>query len=116
MHLDAGVDTGEIIHQVRPRIFAGDTFHQVGNRLILDMAPIYADLIRKLPQLERLAQPRATPGDRVYRNRDFDDAAVEKLYAQLSSGLLERYLGERSERCRRVPIVEQPRLLARRAD
>jgi len=41
MYIDAGIDTGEIIHQIRARIVWGDTPSSIGNRLILDMAPVY---------------------------------------------------------------------------
>ena len=34
MHIDEGVDTGEIIHQIRANIFHDDNIHQIGNRLI----------------------------------------------------------------------------------
>src|SRR5690606_10372264 len=54
MHIDAGVDTGEVIHQIRARIFPGDTPHQIGNRLIADMARVYAALIRDFDRLERM--------------------------------------------------------------
>ncbi len=38
MHIDAGVDTGEVIHQMRARVALGDSPAQIGNRLIVDMA------------------------------------------------------------------------------
>ena len=37
MYLDEGIDTGEIIHQGRPKIFPYDNPHQIGNRLIKKM-------------------------------------------------------------------------------
>src|SRR5262249_55148982 len=46
MHIDPGVDTGEIIHQMRARVLPGDSPHQIGNRLIADMVQVYAAVIR----------------------------------------------------------------------
>ena len=37
MYLDSGIDTGEIIHQIRPDIKATDNVHDIGNKLILKM-------------------------------------------------------------------------------
>ena len=34
MYLDHGIDTGEIIHQVRPIINRNDSFHQLSNRFL----------------------------------------------------------------------------------
>ena len=34
MYIDAGIDTGEIIHQIRADIVIGDSPHSIGNRLI----------------------------------------------------------------------------------
>ena len=116
MHIDPGVDTGAIIHQVRPRVFAGDSFHQVGNRLIADMAGIYAGVVRRWDELEPMPQPAEPEVSRLYRNRDFDDGAVVKLYRQLDAGLIDRYVDEREARCHRVPIVEHPRLAGALAD
>ena len=109
LHLDAGVDTGEIIHQIRARIFPGDTPHQIGNRLIADAAVVYAELLRRFAALDRLPQPTA-PTPRVYRRAAAAGQAVARLYAQFDSGLVDTFLSERDERVGRVPIVEQPLL------
>ena len=37
MYLNQGVDTGEIIHQIRPDICVEDSIHDIGNKLILKM-------------------------------------------------------------------------------
>ncbi len=112
MHIDAGVDTGEIIHQVRPRITAGDTIHSIGNRLIGDMARIYAQIILRFDELQSVAQPSTPPSDKVYKIRDFTDAAVEKMYDRFEHGLIDDYLAEQDERCARVPLVENPILVS----
>jgi len=113
MYIDAGVDTGEIIHQVRARIFHGDTPFTIGNRLIGDMARVYRDLIVRFDELERMEQPPKPAGERVYRKKDFTEASVAALYARFADGLVERYLEEEAERCRRAPIVRNPVLCAR---
>ena len=35
MYLDAGIDTGEIIHQIRPLVNLTDSFHQLSNRFLI---------------------------------------------------------------------------------
>ena len=38
LRIDDGIDTGPIIHQIRPDFELGDTIHDVGNKLIIKMA------------------------------------------------------------------------------
>ena len=108
MHLDAGVDTGEVIHQMRPRIFAGDSPSSIGNRLIRDMARVYRDIVLRFDELKRMPQLPPPAQARVYRRRDFSADAVGTLYANFRGELISQYLGEEAERCTRAPIVENP--------
>ncbi|WP_298371111.1 formyl transferase [Azospirillum sp.] len=110
MHIDAGVDTGAIIHQMRARVFPGDTPHQIGNRLIADLVPVYAKIIIGI---ERLQPPSPLPKpafERLYRMADFTDDAVQRLYDSFSAGLVERYLVDQDHRVKRIPILENPGL------
>lgn len=110
MHIDAGVDTGEIVHQIRARVFPGDDPHKIGNRLIGDMALTYIELVRNFNRFQHQAQPQLQPGstDHVYRRRDFSAAATRKLLQQFKDGLVDRYLLEYESRCGKVPLVRQP--------
>jgi phosphoribosylglycinamide formyltransferase 1 len=108
MHIDAGIDTGKVIHQIRARIFPGDTAHQIGNRLIADMALVYADIIRKFSVLPDMPQ-REEPADvRVYRQKDFTEESSLMLAQRFDDGLVDRYLADAERRTIRVPIVENP--------
>jgi len=90
MHLDAGIDTGKIIHQIRPDIFLGDSPHSIGNRLIRTMSEVYADIIANFEELADEEQPE----DRgvFYRNIDFDASACSKLYGNFRNGMIEHFL------------------------
>ena len=108
MWIDAGVDTGEIIHQMRPRIFPDDSIHRIGTRLIGDMTAVYADIIRSAGDLTPMTQPAAPGTVKVYRKSEFGDAAIKTLRQNFDSGMIERYLSRRDERCAAVPIVQNP--------
>lgn len=116
MHIDAGVDTGHIIHQIRARIFPGDSPHQIGNRLIADVALVYGELIARFEELEPMPQPsvsqapHAQEEQRYYTRKDFTPDAVERLYANFASGLVARYLDERESCDARAPLVVNPPL------
>jgi hypothetical protein len=59
-----------------------------------------------------MPQPAPPKGAKVYKNRDFDDEAVEKLHQRLSSGLLEAYWSQYDKRAGVSPIVENPLLVS----
>lgn len=108
MYMDAGVDTGEIIHQIRGRLFPGDTPHQIGNRLIGDMTAAYIRLIGRFDRLERMPQPPAPAEERVYRKKDFSEEATCRLYQRFSQGMVVESLGNWEQRCLAVPLIENP--------
>ena len=49
--IDADIDTGPIIHQIRGRIYKNDNIHLIGNRLIKDLK---LDLIKIVLNFENL--------------------------------------------------------------
>ena len=103
MHIDRGIDTGEIIHQIQARICLGDTPHSIGNRLIRDAARVACDLLASLPKLQVETQINAP--SKLYRVRDFDFAACAQLYRNFEQGLVEKYL-ERQGRMTKPNLVK----------
>lgn len=111
MYIDAGIDTGEIIHQIRARIVWGDTPSQIGNRLIVDMTYIYREIIRQFDVLERMTPLPRPDKVKIYKKKDFSEESVVTLYNNFANGLMERYLVEESERRRKAPIIRNPALM-----
>lgn len=110
MHIDAGIDTGEIIHQIRARVFWGDSPHQIGNRLIVDVAEAYKNVILKYDELRPMPQLPKPAQEKYYKNKDFSEESVVKLYESFKNGLVETYLSKREERHARAPIIENSAL------
>ena len=106
MHIDAGIDDGAILHQIRARIYPEDGPHQIGNRLIADMVCATIHLVRHFDELGPGVTPNRPPTARTYRKKDFTAEAVETLYANFRTGLAERYEAERSVRIARAPLHE----------
>ena len=112
MYIDAGVDTGDIIHQIRARVLPGDSPSAIGNRLISDMVPVYADIIRKIDTLPEMPQPVPLEW-KAYRQSDYDEESVKTLYERFANGLVERYRAEAQERAERSPIVTNPEVIGK---
>lgn len=108
MYIDKGIDTGEIIHQMRADVQRGDDVHKVGNRLIKDMANETAKLITNFEKIQPLsvefpAQPR-----RYYKNSDFTNESLVQIYDNLQNGMIEQYLNHQNHLHLNNPIITQP--------
>ena len=90
MYIDAGIDTGEIIHQIRADLFVGDSPHSIGNRLIRKMTSTYADIIAEFNCLEHSKQPISE--GKLYFQKDFGADSCRKLYQNLERGMIEKYI------------------------
>ena len=90
MHIDAGIDTGKIIHQIRADIYLGDSPHTIGNRLIKKMTEVYAEIIINFDKLEDVKQPKAK--GKLYLRKDFDSEACRILYKNFSEGMIEKFI------------------------
>jgi methionyl-tRNA formyltransferase len=108
MHMDKGIDTGRIIHQIRARVYQGDTPHLIGNRLILDVALVYGALIARFDTLQSMPPLPQPSNELFYKQLDFTVESLHELRKQFSGGLVATYLQERQARCAAVPIIENP--------
>jgi phosphoribosylglycinamide formyltransferase 1 len=57
MYVDAGIDTGHIIHQICADVYLGGSPHTIGDRLIKKMISTYAEIICNFVKLESEKQP-----------------------------------------------------------
>ena len=55
MHIDEGIDTGKIIHQIRAKMVSGDNIHTIGNRLIKDSVIECSKLIINFKKLKNIS-------------------------------------------------------------
>lgn len=108
MHIDAGIDTGRIIHQIRADVMLGDSPHTIGNRLIRKMTQTYCDVIAAFDNL--YDEPQPTGEGRLYYIKDFDAAACERLYDNFSKGMIQDFI-ERGMAASDHPYIVQNRAL-----
>lgn len=107
MYMDEGIDTGEIIHQFQVTIYPGDTLHQIGNRLIGQIAKIYISIINNYDKLPRIEQPLDKKSGKLYKNKDFTTESLEKIYTNFNNNMIENYLFFKKE----IKLYQNPLLL-----
>tara|TARA_R110000744_G_scaffold18499_8_gene49660 strand:- start:10475 stop:11281 length:807 start_codon:yes stop_codon:yes gene_type:complete len=106
MYMDEGIDTGDIIHQVRAHIDPCDSIHQVGTRLIKKMTQEFIELIRNMERLEA----HRTKTDKVgktYKRRDCTAATIEEAYNNIREGVCLEYLKNKSDVDANFPLIRQ---------
>ena len=110
MYLSKEVDSGEIIHQVRPYILSKDSFHQLSNRFLVKVFKIYILIAESFSILPSAHQNHvfSDQSRKLYKMRDFTQASVETLYKNFSLGMIEDYLSNYELRNNLVPIIENP--------
>lgn len=110
MYLDAGVDTGSIIHQIRPTILPHDSFHQLSNRFLLKCFYTYASLLPLfLQRIPSAPSPSTSNTTRlVYKKSDFTAKSLSLLHDNFRNNLLQNYLKSRTQLESSVPIVVHP--------
>ena len=105
MLIDAGVDTGDIVHQIRPTVISSDNIHTIGNRLIKDMTIECETVVRKLSTL--VSSPQIfSATDRIYKQSDYCAHAVQKMRHNFSTGMLEEYISNKDSIDSAVPIIQ----------
>lgn len=93
MYIDEGIDTGEIIHQIRADVVLGDSPHSIGNRLIKAMTDSYSQIICSFDNLAKEEQPRSEGA--LYLRKDFDKEACERLYRNFYNEMISEHLSLR---------------------
>lgn len=114
MQIDAGVDSGPVIHQMRATMFPNDSIHSAGNRLIRDIALVLPVIVDRFPLFRRIPQGTIDlkgNNEKVFRSRDFSGASVVEAREEISRGSIRQYLENKDERDRNAPIVEQWEIL-----
>lgn len=109
MYIDSGIDTGKIIHQIRARIYKGDTPHMIGNRLISDIAKTYIKIIINFNNLLKMEQIKIHKNSsKIYFRKHFTPDSVKKLYENFDKGLVNNYLNEIELKTKKVKLVINP--------
>ena len=96
LHIDAGVDTGDIIAHVRPKIEIGDNVHTVGCKVIKSSAESLVKIMETVEaggELKRVKQFEVKNA-KYYKRKDFNEDVLREYLDNLKNGLIEDYLSK----------------------
>jgi len=94
LHIDAGIDTGDIISHVQPVFDLSDNVHTIGCKVIKSSVVNLIEIMNLLEEgqeLNRVKQWKVC-NERYYLNRDFNEEALLKYKQNMAEGMIEKYL------------------------
>ena len=107
MFLDEGIDTGEIIHQIRARILKNDNIHKIGNRLIKDDCKNYSQIIINFNKIKKIKTKIIKKKHLYYRKRDFTNKSLEQMNYNFKTGMIKKYLNRKQIIDKKFPLIRQ---------
>jgi folate-dependent phosphoribosylglycinamide formyltransferase PurN len=105
MHIDKGIDTGKVIHQIRAKIYSNDSIHQIGNRLIKDSVIECAKLISSFHKIKPLSVNFNKSINRYYKKVDFTEDSIKLASKNNTSSNIDLYLNNKKNIDAQYPIV-----------
>jgi methionyl-tRNA formyltransferase len=105
LHLDSGIDTGDIICHVRPKIELDDNVHILGCKIIKSSAESLIKIIKLLDEGKKLNRVKQWEvKDRYYKTKDFDETALSKYKNNLKNNMIKNYLINKSKKIKLIDL------------
>lgn len=90
-YVDDGIDTGPIVHQVRPILEPGDGLHDVASKAIIQAGHELQTVIENVYRGNQVVGAVKAGGRHFYK-RDFRPAHLDVMYNYLGDGVADLYL------------------------
>lgn len=105
-HIDAGIDSGDILHHGRAEATADDMPHTFGCKTIEVGVRLMLRTVRELEAGTLVRVPQwHPPNARLYRRKDYHPEQVVRLYELVEDGLFPKYAARQHEAARHVKLV-----------
>ena len=106
MKISSKLDSGKILHQVRPKIQKEDDIHSIGNKIIKQtVQDLCKILIREKPP--RFYSIKTNFKTRIYKRKDFNKKKLIKALINLKNNMITKYLFKKNNLDKKYPIIIQ---------
>lgn len=94
LHINKGIDTGDIIAHVLPKIEVGDNAHTTGCKVIKESAKCLVNVLSSVKVGKKLNRTKQwkVDNERYYRDNDFNEEILNTYIHNLKSGLIKKYI------------------------
>ena len=96
LHIDSGIDTGDIITHVRPKIEKNDNVHTIGCKIIQESVKkmgMILNLIKENREINRIPQWNIK-NEKIYKLKDFNQEILENYLKKIEDGIIEKFLSQ----------------------
>ena len=96
LHIDSGIDTGDIITHVRPKIEKNDNVHTIGCKIIQESVKkmgMILNLIKENREINRIPQWNIK-NEKIYKLKDFNQEILEDYLQKIENGVVEKFLSQ----------------------
>ncbi len=106
LHIDDGIDTGDIIAHVRPTFEKEDTVHTAGCKVIRDSAACLVRIMKMAQDGNTLPRVQQWKSDveRYYKESDFTEERLQQYYTNLEHGMIEKYINNPKSKIQLVTV------------
>jgi len=96
LHLDAGIDTGDIILHIRPTFEVSDNVHTIGCKVIQSSVLEIKKILKKIETNKSINRIKQWESDtlRYYRTNNFNENSLSIYKKNLEEGIVEKYINE----------------------
>lgn len=104
-HVNAGIDTGDIIYQTRPRLENDDDLNSIFLKVIAEGIELMTKAIEEIITKRGIVSyPQTRNTGRLYQMKDFDAGWARACLENLDGGLIGDYLSMKEERDSKVKL------------
>tara|TARA_B100000029_G_scaffold466059_1_gene501236 strand:- start:89 stop:877 length:789 start_codon:yes stop_codon:yes gene_type:complete len=107
LHIDSGIDTGDIITHVRPKIDENDNVHSLGCKIIRDSTNVIIDILKLIKNNQDINRiPQWTiKNERIYKLRDFNDSILKKYFEMMENDIIKKYSNKKKKEFRTIDTI-----------
>lgn len=106
MKISKKIDAGEIISQVRPKIYKSDKIHDIGNRVILITTKTLKKIILANKIMSHKKQFKSKFKSRYFKRKDFTKEVLKIALNNIKLGVISNYLKNEKKLTAKYPIVK----------
>ena len=107
MHLDSGIDTGDIITHVRPKIEDDDDVHSLGCKIIKDSAETIIEILKRIKNNQEINRiPQWTiQNERIYKLKDFNEEILKQYFDKMKKNIVKEFSKKKKKEFRIIETI-----------
>ena len=107
LHIDSGIDTGDIITHVRPEIAEDDNVHSLGCKIIRDSANAIIDILKLIKddqEINRIPQ-WIVENEKIYKMKDFNNTILKKYFERMDNNIVKEFSKKKKKEFRIIETI-----------